>query len=244
MGVRSNEPGGKRGRSTASDECLAIENRLAARAGPESVRETEHVYWHVVLALERWMNGSEDESEPVVERKLRRSIGRDLRAVGHRSAAASISRPKRSDYCDIVVDGRIGIKIVHNLTGRSREWMHKRLRSLVREYDYLILYGHRIPSETVDVWRQLKRSLERRASDGRRFRAIGTLQRRHRPSTAEADAAEGRRRPFAIGALATLGVVASVALAASGGAGTPSSPSALVLASVVAAVCTLLLKAS
>ncbi|AGB36757.1 hypothetical protein [Natronococcus occultus] len=223
------------GDRTTPAECAAIESRLPASVRTGSDRDREHVYWHVVLSLRRWINGTEDVSEATVERQLRRSIRRDLRRLGHPSAAGSITRPKETDYCDVVVDERIGLKVVHNLTSRSREWMHKQLRSLLREYDYLILYGHGISPETIDVWRQLKRTLTRAASDERRFHAIGTIRwGKHRTAT-EPAVSRARRWSVALGPVTVVGAVTAT-FAAAGTVGAEAPIAVVVLGSAATAV--------
>lgn len=237
MGRLPSGPVGGGGHARGTDECAAIEARLNERTTADSDRETEHVYWHVLLALRRWIDGSEEKSEAAAERSLRRSIGRGLRATGHPNAADSVLRPKRTGYCDIVVDERIGVKIVHNLTRRSREWMHKQLRSLLQEYDYLLLYGHQISAETIDVWRQLKRSLVRSSSDDRRFHALRTRQRRSPRSAGEGGMG---RELFAVWLLAAFGITAAAGLIVVEDVMVQSVLSLIVLASVVVSLYCLL----
>ncbi|WP_394741581.1 hypothetical protein [Natronococcus roseus] len=234
-------PVGEGGLSRGTDECAAIEARLNERT-TDTDRETEHVYWHVLLALRRWIDGSEKKSERIAERSLRRSIRRDLRAAGHPNAADSVLRPKRTGYCDIVVNGRIGVKIVHNLTRRSREWMHKQLRSLLQEYDYLVLYGHQISAETIDVWRQLKRSLLRSSRDGQ-FHALRTLRRRQGRSPRSVETGGIGRELFAVWLLAAVGITAVAGLIVVEDVMVQSVLSLIALASVVVSVCCLLLVA-
>lgn len=123
-----------------------------------------------------WIDEVDTESYGYVKYSLRRFIRRHLRTTSYRPFADTVSIPKRTATCDLVIDDRIGIKILYGLNAGSKEWIHKQLRSLFTNYDHLILYGHRILPEHLDIWYQIKRSLGRRSSRQKRIYTLQTVQ--------------------------------------------------------------------
>ncbi|WP_254761853.1 hypothetical protein [Natrinema marinum] len=131
----------------------------------------------VVRGVETWIDRYDTGSQEYVRYSLRRFIRQYLRETSHSPFADSISIPKRTAKCDLVIDDCIGVKIIHNLNAGSKEWIHKQLRSIFQNYDHLIIYGHQIAPEHLDIWYQIKRSLGRRSSRQGSIAVLQTVQR-------------------------------------------------------------------
>lgn len=127
----------------------------------------------VIRGFEAWIDQYDPRSQGSVRQRLKRFICSHLRANDFRASADAVSVPRGTSHCDLVIDDRIGITIVYDLTTGSKEWIHRQLRTIFRKYDHLIVYGHQIEPEHLDVWHQIKRSLDRRSS---RRNTVSTLQ--------------------------------------------------------------------
>ncbi|WP_408957380.1 hypothetical protein [Natrinema sp. 74] len=131
----------------------------------------------VVRGFETWIDTYDTGSREYVRYSLRRFIRQYLRGTSYQPFAETISIPKRTGNCDLVIDDCIAVKIIHNLNGGSKEWIHKQLRSIFQNYDHLIIYGHQIAPEHLDIWYQIKRSLGRRSSRQESISVLQTVQR-------------------------------------------------------------------
>ncbi|MDS0475284.1 hypothetical protein [Natrinema sp. 1APR25-10V2] len=131
----------------------------------------------VVRGFETWIDRYDTGSQEYVRYSLRRFIRQYLRDTSYQPFAETISVPKRTAKCDLVIDDSIGVKIIHNLNAGSKEWIHKQLRSIFQNYDHLIIYGHQIAPAHLDIWYQIKRSLGRRSSRRGSIAVLQTVQR-------------------------------------------------------------------
>lgn len=130
----------------------------------------------VYRGLREWTGQSAPDSSAYVKYSIRGFLRRYLRRTPFRSSAATVDTPKRSGDCDVTIGDRIGIKVLYGLNDGSKEWIHKQLRSILLEYDHLIVYGHRISAKYTDLWRQIKRSLDRYSTDANHIRIVGTIE--------------------------------------------------------------------
>lgn len=149
-----------------------------ARSPTDSAPPSGHhgLYKEVVRGLDAWVTEYEIGTQTTVKQNLRSFIRQYLRTTSYRRFADTVSIPKRTANCDIIIDDSIGIKLVHDLNSGSKEWMHKQLRSIFQNFDYLIVYGHQIAQKHLDTWYQIKRTLNRFSSEQNTIHALQTIQ--------------------------------------------------------------------
>lgn len=144
-----------------------------SRITKTSAIDSETLCKETLRGFGMWIEENDGLTHGYVKYNLRRFIQQYLQTTTCREVSKAVSIPRRTAKCDLVIDDRIGIKIIYTITNSSKEWIYKQLRPLCREYEHVIIYGHQIAPEHLDIWYQIKRSLER---GSRRWNKIHTLQ--------------------------------------------------------------------
>lgn len=118
---------------------------------------TEAVYRRTAALLRRWAETRSSEGEgdgSQREHHLRGYLWRQLSDALDRTA--TVTQPRGTDTADIVVEERIGVKIVSSLNQGASGWFHRELHTLSEGYDYLVVFGHGLDGEHTDLWRNLQ----------------------------------------------------------------------------------------
>lgn len=131
----------------------------------------------IISGFEIWIDEYKNDLEGTVKQSLKQFLHEHLHDTSYQKSSDTISIPKRTAKCDIVINDNIGIKILYDLNSGSKKWIHKQLRLLFREYDHLIIYAHEIVPEHLDIWYQIKRVLKRRSRRGKSVHTLQTVQR-------------------------------------------------------------------
>lgn len=140
-----------------------------------SRRRNENLSRTVHRALEQWSNQGVENADTYITHNLRGYIRRHLATSGYRRQAESISIPRRTTGCDLVVDDRVAVTIIYRMSNRNVTSVRKQLRAIFHEYDHLIVYGHQIPPQDLDQWRHLKRTLDRYGDERGTIRFTETI---------------------------------------------------------------------
>lgn len=138
----------------------------------------EDVYRHTATLLHRWAEARGDEAAGESARRshhLRSYLWRRLTdALGH---PADVSEPRGNDTADVVVEERVGVKVVSSLNQGASGWFHRELRTLSEGYDYLIVLGYGLDGEHTDLWRNLQTSLTSTDVDAEALTFVDTIER-------------------------------------------------------------------
>jgi len=151
----------------------------------------ENVYRHTAALIRRWAETRADDADGEGARRghhLRSYLWRRLRdALGH---PATVVEPRGNDTADVVVEDRVGVKLVSSLNQGASGWFHRELRTLSEGYDYLIVLGYGLDGEHTDLWRNLQTSLTSNDVDAQALTFVDTIE-------PEETAAESIRPPIA-----------------------------------------------
>jgi hypothetical protein len=137
----------------------------------------EHVYRHTAALLRRWAEARVDEDDDGSARRghhLRSYLWRRLSdALDH---PADISEPRGTDTADVVVEERVGVKVVSSLNQGASGWFHRELHTLCEGYDYLIVLGYGLDGEHTDLWRNLQTCLTSSNVDAEALTFVDTIE--------------------------------------------------------------------
>ncbi|WP_247729963.1 hypothetical protein [Halovivax limisalsi] len=70
---------------------------------------------------------------------------------------------------DYVVGDEIAIVLIETITEGSNQWLYRELGSISQQYEYVVVIGHNLAEEHVDVWRSLGRRMATRSNSTFRF---------------------------------------------------------------------------
>lgn len=122
--------------------------------GPDPAAET---FATVVETLEGWEPGSE-AGEGTVGHRLRRRLVSHLNPPGTNPWEAHIVEHNRSSHAaDVVVDGEIGVAIVHEVRTGTLDAVRTRLALLADQHTYLAVYWWDALPQSADSRRLIER---------------------------------------------------------------------------------------
>jgi len=137
----------------------------------------EDVYRHTAALLRRWAETRADDGDSEGARRghhLRSYLWRQLSdALDH---PATVVEPRGNDTADVVVEDRVGVKLVSSLNQGASGWFHRELRTLSEGYDYLIVLGYGLDAEHTDLWRNLQTSLTSNGVDAEALTFVDTIE--------------------------------------------------------------------
>lgn len=130
----------------------------------------------VLEALSDWIDTEANEMTSGVAQHLHQHIRNHLAQSQYHEFSKEVSVPRYATGCDIEIGEKIGIAILFHIPNESTDAIHQRIRTLFRSYDYLIFYGHQIPQESTDAWRQIKHSAKLHSTSDHELHALGNIQ--------------------------------------------------------------------
>lgn len=136
----------------------------------------DDAYRHTVASIRQWAESRTGADDDGARRghHLRSYLWRRLSdALGR---PATVVEPRGNDTADVVVEERVGVKLVSSLNQGASGWFHRELRTLSEGYDYLIVLGYGLDGEHTDLWRNLQTSLTSEDVDAEALTFVDTIE--------------------------------------------------------------------